>query len=169
VVYDLVAHDPAAMLALLRSVASWAGQLSAVRLRLLQPRALLPAVFGTEVSCEHWMLRVVDLPAAVAARGWPHAALLRPGLAADLELADPHAPWHAGRHRLVVDGGTVRIEPGGTGAVQLSARGLAAWYSGAATSHALRRAGLLAGDPAAAAVLDALTGTPGPPRLGNAF
>jgi predicted acetyltransferase len=174
VVYDLVAHDPDALRALLRSLASWAGQLSTVRLRLIEPRALMPAALGVEMHSEQWMLRVVDLPAAVAARGWPRAALLRPGLTVDIEVIDEHAPWHAGRHRLVVDGsgsggGRVRAEFGGSGAVRLTARGLAAWYAGSATSVALRRAGLLDGDPAAAAVLDALTGTPGPLRLANAF
>jgi predicted acetyltransferase len=219
VVYDMVAHDPDAMLALLRSLASWAGQLDAVRLRLLYPRELLPAELGAQLHCEPWMLRVVDLPAAVAARGWPHAALLRPGVAAELEVVDPHAPWHAGRHRLVVDAGTVHLEPGGAaasppatpgrptihpmstgtptsaagaeprgamkspscgaepggaepggaGVVRLTARGLAAWYAGAASTAELRRAGLLVGDPAAAAVLDALTGSAGQPRMANAF
>jgi len=174
VVYDLVAHDPDALRALLRSLASWAGQLSTVRLRLLQPRALLPVALGTDVFAEQWMLRVVDLPAAVAARGWPRAALLPPGLAVDIEVVDEHAPWHAGPHRLVVErggsgAGGVVVERGGSGAVRLTARGLAAWYAGSASSVALRRAGLLDGDPAAAAVLDALTATPGPPRLGNAF
>jgi predicted acetyltransferase len=171
VVYDLVAHDPDTLRALLRSLASWSGQLSTVRLRLLEPRAMLPAALGTEVSSEQWMLRVVDLPAAVAARGWPRAALLLPGLGVDIEVIDQHAPWHAGPYRLVVSHaeGRVVAERGGSGAVQITARGLAAWYAGSASSAALRRAGLLDGDRAAAAALDALTASAGPPRLGNAF
>jgi len=169
VVYDLVALDLDASLALLRSVASWAGQLSTVRMRLMEPRWLLSAQLGVTLTSDPWMLRVVDLPAAVAARGWPRAALLRPGLAADIEVVDEHAPWHAGRHRLVVDGGAVAISAGGSGAVRLTARGLAAWYAGSASSGQLRRAGLLAGDPTHAAVLDALTGTPGGARIANAF
>jgi len=170
VVYDLVAFDADASLGLLRSVASWAGQLPAARLRLLQPRALLPTELGTALSSEYWMLRVVDLPAAVAARGWPCARSLRPGLSVDIEVVDEHAPWHAGRHRLVVsDGATVLLEPGGSGAVRLTARGLAAWYAGSARAVELHRAGLLSGDLAAAAVLDAFTGAGGTPRLADAF
>lgn len=171
-VYDLVAHDADAWRALLRSAGSWAGQLRTVSLRLLDSRLLSPAPLGVELHSEPWMLRVVDLPAAVAARGWPRAGLLRQGLSVELELVDPHAPWHAGRHRLVVDGDRVLVTPGtgsGEADVRLTARGVAAWYAGAAGSAALRRAGLLDGDPAAAAVLDALTGTPGPPRMADAF
>lgn len=170
VVYDLVALDVDAGRALLASLASWAGQLPAVRLRLLQPRALSEIPFGPQpLSSIQWMLRVVDLAAAVAARGWPRAAVLRPGLSVDIDVVDEHAPWNAGRHRLVVHGETVGIERGGSGAVRLTARGLAAWYSGAAGVHQLRRAGLLGGDLAAAAVLDALTGAPGAPRMADTF
>ena len=170
VVHDLVAHDADAWSALLRSVGSWAGYLDTVSLRLVDSRLVMPAQVGVELRSEPWMLRVVDLPAAVAARGWPNARLLPDGLSVDVELVDPHAPWHAGPHRLVVDGGCVGVTPGaGSGAVRLGARGLAAWYAGAADSAALRRAGLLSGDPAAAAVLDALTGRPGTPRLADSF
>jgi predicted acetyltransferase len=169
VLYDLVALDADAGLALLHTVGSWAGQLETVSIRLMDSRLLSPADLGVKLHSEPWMLRVVDFPAAVAARGWPRAALLRPGLTVDLELVDPHAPWHAGRHRLVVEEGAVRVSPGGDGSVSLTARGLAAWYAGAADTAALRRADLLTGDAGQAAVLDALTGTPGPARMADAF
>jgi predicted acetyltransferase len=169
VVYELVALSSAASRALLRSVGSWAGQLPAVRMRLVEPRLLQPASYGVDVSAEQWMLRVVDLPSAVRARGWPRATHLRPELFVDIDVVDPLAPWHAGPHRLVVHGDTVGIEPGGSGAVRLTPRGLAAWYAGAAPVSALRRHGLLDGDAAVASVLDALTGTPGLARLGNEF
>lgn len=169
VLYDLVALDADTGRALLHLAGSWAGLLDSVSLRLMDSRLLCAADLGTALRSDPWMLRVVDLPAAVAARGWPRAALLRQGLSVDVEVVDPHAPWHAGRHRLVVDEGAVRVERGGSGAVSLSARGLAAWYAGAAGSAALRRAGLLTGDPVASAVLDALTGTPGPLRMADSF
>jgi Sterol carrier protein domain len=140
-----------------------------VSLRVLDSRLLSPVGQGFELHSEPWMLRVVDFTGAVAARGWPRAGLLRPGLSVDVELVDPHAPWHAGRYRIVVDGGRVVTAPGGQGTVRLTAAGLATWYAGAADSTALRRAGLLAGDAAASAVLDALTGTPGTPRLADSF
>lgn len=169
VLYDLVALDAAAGRALLRSVGSWAGQLDTVSLRVLDSRLLSPVGQGVELYSEPWMLRVVDFQGAVAARGWPRAGLLRPGLSVDVELVDPHAPWHAGRHRIVVDGDRVVTAPGGQGTVRLTAAGLAAWYAGAADSAALRRAGLLTGDAAGSAVLDALTGTPGTLRMADSF
>jgi predicted acetyltransferase len=170
VLHDLVALDSGACRALLRSVGSWAGQLDTVSMRVLDSRLLSPLGQGVLLlHSEPWMLRVVDLQAAVAGRGWPRAGLLRPGLSVDVELFDPHAPWHAGRHRIVVDGDRVVTTPGGQGTVRLTAPGLAAWYAGAADSAALRRAGQLTGDAAASAVLDALTGTPGTPRLADSF
>ena len=65
--------------------------------------------------------------------------------------------------------GAVRLEPGGTGAVRLHARALGPWFSGAQNTHALRRAGLLEGDPADAVVLDQLVGSAGTPRLADFF
>jgi len=121
-----------------------------------------------DVTNHPWMLRVVDLPAAVAARGWPAAAYLTP-FTVDLEVVDEHATWQAGRHRLVVDGGKVVCEPGGTGAIRLAARALGPWYAGSADSPMLRRAGLLDGDPADAHLLDVLTGAPHPARMADSF
>ncbi|MFD9705099.1 enhanced intracellular survival protein Eis [Lentzea sp. NPDC059081] len=167
-VFDLVALDAEAQLTLLSSLASWAGTLEAVDLRVTDP-ATVNLLAGTplrhSVWTATWMLRVVDLPAAVAARGWPDPA----DAAVDLEIVDPHAPWHAGPWRLVAEGGSVRIEPGGTGAVRLHARALGPWFAGAQNTHALRRAGLLEGDPADAAALDRLVGGAGIPRLADFF
>lgn len=169
-VHDLVAGDADTALTLLRSLATWSGQLPGVSLRLVDPvvsQLLLGLPHELDVHVLPWMLRVVDLPAAVAARGWPAASALRP-TAVDLDVVDEHAPWHAGRQRLVIDDG-VRLEPGGSGAVRITARGLAAWYSGAADTAGLRRAGLLDGDLDRAAVLDVLTVRGGVPRLADAF
>ncbi|MDX8056737.1 GNAT family N-acetyltransferase [Lentzea sp. BCCO 10_0798] len=167
-VHDLIGVDVDAQLTLLASLASWAGTLEAVDLRITDP-ATLNFLGGTplrySVSTSTWMQRVVDLPAAVAARGWPRLA----NAAVDLEVVDDHAPWHAGLQRVVVEDGSVRVEPGGTGAVRLHARALGPWFSGAQNTHALRRAGLLEGDPADAVVLDQLTGASGIPRLADFF
>ncbi|MGI5503127.1 GNAT family N-acetyltransferase [Lentzea sp. CA-135723] len=167
-VFDLIAVDVDAQLTLLRSLASWAGTLEAVDVRITDPATvnlLGSTPMRHSVWSSTWMQRVVDLPAAVAARGWPRLA----DTAVDLEVVDAHAPWHAGPQRLVVEDGAVRVEPGGTGAVRLHARALGPWFSGAQNTHALRRAGLLEGDPADAVVLDQLTGTSGVPRLADFF
>ncbi|WP_394614016.1 enhanced intracellular survival protein Eis [Lentzea sp. JNUCC 0626] len=167
-VHDLIAVDVDAQLTLLRSLASWAGTLEAIDVLIADPATvnfLGSTPMRHSVWSSTWMQRVVDLPAAVAARGWPRLA----DTVVDLEVVDAHAPWHAGLHRLVVEDGAVRVEPGGTGAIRLHARALGPWFSGAQNTHALRRAGLLEGDPADAVVLDQLTGTSGVPRLADFF
>jgi len=170
-VYDLIAVDQDTARTLLRQLASWAGQLTQVSLRLVDPAVwdlVLAQPMLHEVTNHPWMLRVVDLPGAVAARGWPAAELLRP-FAVDIEVIDEHAPWHAGRHRIVVDDGKVSCQPGGAGTVRLSARALGPWFAGSADTPALRRAGLIDGDPAIAARLDLLTGAPHVARMANSF
>jgi predicted acetyltransferase len=102
------------------------------------------------------MLRVVDAPAAVAARGWPRHL----SGAADIALADDACPWNTGAFRLVLDGGDGRLEAGGSGATTLTPRALALWYAGAATPAGLRRAGMLTGDAAADDFLAAATAGP---------
>lgn len=149
-VREFIAADPPTAAALLRSLGSWSGLTQTVRLRLADPgllALLLPTAFSTET--EPWYLRVVDLPAAIAARGWPAAPLLADGVAAELEIVDPHAPWHAGPHRLIINGDKVICEPGGSGATRLHARALGPWYAGVPTTT-LRAAGLITGAPAPA-------------------
>ena len=172
VINELVATDVATATGLLGAIGSWAGQLEQVAVRVLDMttcRQLLPLPMRYQARFQPWMMRVVDFPAAVAARGWPAAPLLRP-FTVDLEITDAYAPWHAGRHRLVVDEDGVRCEPGGSGAVRITGQGLAPWYAGSATTSALRRLGLLEGDPAQAARLDALhSGSSGEVRLADTF
>ncbi|MEV0679867.1 GNAT family N-acetyltransferase [Actinosynnema sp. NPDC050436] len=167
-VLDLVGRDAETQLGLLGGLASWGGALDRLSLRVVDPAVtglLTNQGIRYTTTTSQWLLRVVDLPAAVAARGWPAARWLRPA-AVDLDVEDEHAPWHAGRHRLVVEDGSVRVERGGSGAVRVRARALGPWFSGMQDSHALRRAGLLDGD---AALLDRLTGVPGVPRLADFF
>ncbi|MGQ0840689.1 GNAT family N-acetyltransferase [Actinokineospora sp.] len=169
IVHDLVADDADTARALLRGLGSWAGQLREVRLRVLDPAVhdlVLPRVLDSAVDVHPWMLRVVDLPAAVAARGWPAAEFLRP-FEVSVEVVDEHAPWQAGRYRIMFDGTRVVCEPGGDGAVRLHARALGPWFAGSADTAALRRAGLLTGESAAG--LDALVGGPRLLRIADAF
>jgi predicted acetyltransferase len=169
--FDLVALDEQTALGLLSNLGRWTGIMSEISLRIVDPawwQLLMTLPVLHDVTNHPWMLRVVDLPAAVAARGWPAAAYLTP-LTVDIEVIDEHAPWQAGRHRLVVDGGKVVCEPGGTGAIRLPARALGPWFAGSADSAMLRRAGLLDGDPADAQLLDLLTGAPHPARMADSF
>ncbi|WP_110079300.1 GNAT family N-acetyltransferase [Actinokineospora spheciospongiae] len=167
-VHDFVADDADTAHALLHQLASWAGHTEVATVRVLDSALfdlLIPGAVTRGSHVETWMLRVVDLPTALADRGWPHA----PDLTVDLDVTDRHAPWNAGRWRLTAAGGTVHCERGGDGTVRLAARALGPWYSGASSTAELRRAGLLDGDPAAARALDLLTGAPGGPRTADAF
>ncbi|HEX4222252.1 MAG TPA: GNAT family N-acetyltransferase, partial [Pseudonocardiaceae bacterium] len=172
VINELVATDASTAAGLLGAIGSWAGPLEQAAVRVLDMttcRQLLPLPMRYQARFQPWMLRVVDFPAAVAARGWPAARLLRP-FTVDLEITDAGAPWHAGRHRLVVDGDGVRCEPGGTGAVRLAGQGLGPWYAGSANTAALRRLGLLEGDHTQAALLDVLhNGGSGEVRIADTF
>jgi predicted acetyltransferase len=103
-----------------------------------------------------WMLRVVDAPAAIAARGFPAAT----SLTVPLRIADETRPANSGRWRLTVAGGAGTLDPLGPDAsevpaVTLGARGLAALYAGTPLVT-LRQAGLAAGGrPGDDAALDA--------------
>ncbi|MGI5163027.1 GNAT family N-acetyltransferase [Spirillospora sp. CA-253888] len=90
-----------------------------------------------------WMLRLVDAPAAVEARGYPEGVSADVRLTVeDLQIKDNSRTW-----RLVVENGRGRLEPAADdpAAVRLGARGLAALYAGVPVAT-LRRAGLVEGD-----------------------
>ncbi|MCL2585744.1 MAG: GNAT family N-acetyltransferase [Streptosporangiales bacterium] len=127
-----------------------------------------------DVRADHqwmWMLRVVDAPAAIAARGFPSSV----SLSVPLVVADAARPSNSGRWRLEVAGGKGALAPDGDGAggrpltrsdgaggrpLTLGARGLAALYGGVPLAT-LRHAGLGAGgSPETDAALDAAF--PGP-------
>jgi hypothetical protein len=101
-----------------------------------------------------WMLRVLDPPAAIAARGYPAGV----AVSAQLDLTDVNRPANSGRWRLDIAGGSGNLEradrdsPGNP--LRLGARGLAALFGGEGVG-ALRLAGLVAGgDPGTDDALD---------------
>ncbi|MFC4946878.1 GNAT family N-acetyltransferase [Pseudonocardia sp. GCM10023141] len=164
-VYDLIGRSAGATQALLAMLGTWRSVVPTISLRLpAEDPVLLMA--GVETATEHhrepWMLRLVDAAGAVAARGWP------PHLTGtvDLQLTDDVCPWNAGPVRFEMAGGEARLVAGGSGAVGMDSRGLAAWYAGAASPAVLRRAGLLTGgDAGVDALLAAATAGPRPALL----
>lgn len=78
-----------------------------------------------------WMLRLLDAPAAIAARGY------RPEVDAEvhLELHDDVLPHHDGRWVLTVRDGEGRLERGGRGELDVDIRELAAAYAGFPVEH----------------------------------
>jgi GNAT superfamily N-acetyltransferase len=102
-----------------------------------------------------WMLRVVDAPGAIAARGFPPAV----SASVPLEVHDQARPANSGRWRLTVaDGkGALEADPtdGPAAPLRLGARGLAALYAGTPVGT-LRLSGLASGGaPDDDAALDA--------------
>lgn len=112
---------------------------------------------------QRWMLRLLDVPAAIAARGWSPAVSVE----VDLEIDDPELPGNAGRWQLSVADGTGELLPSARSgpALRLGARGLAALYAGTPVGS-LRIAGLAAGgSPEDDARLDAAFAGPTPYML----
>jgi predicted acetyltransferase len=162
---DLIGLTQPATAALLNMLAGWHSVAPTLVIRLSEPDPahLLLSSAGRRVeSRQPWMLRLIDAPAAVAARGWP--AHLRGGV--DLNIVDEVCPWHAGQRRLTLEDGAGRLTPGGAGTVLVTSRGLAMLYAGAASPALLRRAGLLTGgDSDTDAFLLAATAGPAPTLL----
>jgi Acetyltransferase (GNAT) domain/Sterol carrier protein domain len=137
---------------------------------------LLPEQDASIADRRSWMLRLLDAPAAIAARGFPATDLAVP-----LRITDDLRPANSGLWQLTVRDGTGCLSvfrtgqgdspgtdaslPGpGSGRhlpLELGARGLAALYAGTPVA-ALRRVGLASGgSPAADAALDgAFAATP---------
>ena len=91
-----------------------------------------------------WMLRLVDVPRAFAARGWPA------GVSIELDLgvtSASHTSSHEDvqRWQLRVDDGAVECDPGGRGTIVLSAGDLASLYAGGVDPAALAAEGRLSG------------------------
>ena len=91
-----------------------------------------------------WMLRVVDLPAAIAARGFPAAV----SASVPLEVSDQVRPGNTGRWQLTVTDGTGRLAQNegvsSPAPLHLGPRGVAALYAGTPLAT-LRLAGLASG------------------------
>lgn len=104
------------------------------------------------VQHQRWMLRLLDAPAAIAARGFgPDAAV-----EIDLRLEDSDVPANGGDWHLSVADGVGRLTPtqGSDDVLRLGARGLAGLYAGTPLAT-LRGAGLaVGGSEATDAALD---------------
>ena len=119
--------------------------------------ALLPE--GARVALVlPWMIRIVDLPAALSQRGFPHAVEAE----LELDVRDALLPENAGRWRVRVSGGRAEVERGGRGRVALDVRGLAALYSGLRDADAVALLGLLEAGAEDRALASALFAGPMP-------
>ena len=163
---ELVAASEATARALWSVVGSGASTAERT-LAYLSPQDPLHLLLGEEaghdVHVERWMLRLLDAPTAVAARGWTA------GVEVDVavEIEDRVITENSGGWRLQVADGCGRLlrEAASPGALRLTTRGLAGWYAGTPLA-VLRGAGLASGgwsddDPS----LDAAVAGPTPYML----
>ncbi len=165
VVHQLVAADPATARALWAVVGSSSSVADRVQAYVAPDdpiHQLLGECVLQETNLTRWMLRVIDLQAAVTSRGYP------PGLQLDVPLAldDPLLPANTWAGRLQVRDGRGSLHPDETvraapETVHLRSRGLAAMYAGTSMAT-LRTAGLVqGGTPVELGLLDtAFVGRP---------
>jgi predicted acetyltransferase len=104
------------------------------------PLLALPAeqVYGIKLLF-HWFLRIVDVSAALEARGYNE------GVAAEIHLRvhDDLITSNRGDFVLRVENGRGRVTPGGEGRLNLDIRGLAMMYSGHRSPIQILSTGLL--------------------------
>lgn len=106
----------------------------------------------------HWMLRIVTLPAALSARGYPS------GIAGELhvDVRDEILPENQGRWTLAVREGRGVGSPGGGGRLRTDIGALAALYSGFMSASQLAALGRIEADASSIARADALFAGPAP-------
>jgi predicted acetyltransferase len=161
---ELVALDATAATTLWRAIGSFGAQVetvTAVGATGTSLPFLLPEQDIRQVEANDWMIRLVDAPGAIAARGYEPAVTA----AVHLEVRDPIAPWNDGRFVLRVADGVGSLEPGGTGEVQLGVHALAAIYTGYASALDLASIGVLHGPIEPCRALDAIFAGPRPSML----
>lgn len=142
VLEDLAADTWEAESVLWRHLGAHQAQAREVRVQGLPLDALalhLPEQRIRVIWDHRWMLRIVDAPRAIAARGYP----LGLTLSVPLTIDDPRGSWHSGDWVLDVADGKGELGRGTGGGPSISINGMAALYSGYASARTLFAAGLL--------------------------
>jgi predicted acetyltransferase len=109
-------------------------------------------------ACERWMVRIVDVQAALGQRGYPEGVEAR----LDLEITDDLVPGNSGRFILDVSGGRGTVRAGGGGDLRCGVRGLAPLYSSMLVPQELARIGWIEGDASALATAARIFAGPQP-------
>ena len=119
---------------------------------------LLPDRYFQVRHWADWMVRVLDVPAALAARGYP------PGVEAELHLAveDPRYEENGGPWVLRVSGGEGRVERGGDARLRVDVRALAPLFTGFQAPRQLSLSCALEGDSDSIALAGAIFAGPSP-------
>ena len=163
-VTELVALDATAEVTLWRAIGSFAAQVETVTV-VGATGALLPFLLPEQdlriAEANAWMIRLVDAPGAIAARGYEPAV----SAAVHLELRDPIASWNNGRFVLEVTDGVGTLRPGGTGEVEIGVHALSAIYTGYTSALDLASIGALHGPVEPCRALDAIFAGPRPSMI----
>ncbi|WP_432109579.1 GNAT family N-acetyltransferase [Streptomyces sp. AA1529] len=165
VVHDLWHAELDALAALLAAVGARSPQVREIRLRRsVLPRPsplpwLLDRYAVREDGWYPWMLRLLDVPAALRARGWEPRARGAVGL----EVVQPEGGTQP--YALTFEEGRMRVRRGSgptARTVRLPSATLAAWYAGGLPLRHAARLGTAAGDVRDLDLLDALVAGPAP-------
>lgn len=144
-VRDIVALTPGAGRRLLTVLADHRSMLDSVRLPAGPQDPLLfllPEQKQTVFRSLDLMLRILDLPAALRARGYPSDVTAE----LHLELSDELMPENQGRFVLRVADGVGQVERGGRGRMRLHIRDVVPLYSGYFTPQELLQASEVVAD-----------------------
>jgi len=167
VVGDCAAVDGAAGRALLAFLASHGT--TAVDVSLFVPPSdpiigLLQDLPDRHILHHPWMVRVLDVERAFAARGYAQVASGE----VEFEVDDRILPRNAGRFVLSVTHGAGRVTRGGEGRVRIAARALGPWFAGHMSAESLAYAGLIEGPASDLATMSALFAG-SPPHMSDFF
>lgn len=105
-----------------------------------------------------WMVRLVDVAGAIAARGYADSIRAR----LELRVHDDVLTHNEGAFVVEIADGRAHVERGGSGAIELDVRGLGMLFSGFLDPWALAAMGRVKADPAALARLAACFGDGAP-------
>jgi predicted acetyltransferase len=120
-----------------------------------------------DVNHDSWfrqMLRLVDVPAAFEARGYP--APLE--AAVEIQIEDPAFGWNDAGWRIETSGGTAKVSPAPSADARVDVRTLGAMFSGLMSARDARRLGRLVANDSDVAALDAMLAGP-PPWINDWF
>jgi len=161
-VEQIVAATPEGLRAVWWTLASSASQVDAVTFAASPEDALLLIMPEQRIAVRgqvRWLLRIIDAPAAVAARGYPPSLEIE----VSFSVEDPILADNGGAWTLRVAEGEGRLARGGGGGPRLGIGALSSLYTGWAGTATLSRAGLLeGGSPTQLRALDAAFAGPTP-------
>jgi predicted acetyltransferase len=120
---------------------------------------MLPAEEPLEIAERmHWMMRVLDVPSALSARGYSIAVQGE----LHLDVRDDIMAANDGKFVLSVSGGKGEVKPGGKGTVKIDVRGLAPLFTGHLSAEELITVGLVDGSHADLSVATSIFAGPSP-------